>query len=127
MPELSSTTVIPSPEPQPSSSVTGMTQTVDGPETSFVSSVTTSGDAAPHDLDLYVCCQCPTTILISSTPIPGVISVKDLDALVKEKEENPKVGSTKDEGVVYLLDTILSYVPNPSIYPTFACSPTCPV
>jgi ubiquitin carboxyl-terminal hydrolase 25/28 len=57
-------------------------------------------------LDLYVCCQC-SFYCVASSLIPGVISRRLLDELIRDKREHPAVGKTKEMTLYYTVDTIL--------------------
>ncbi|KAI9510784.1 hypothetical protein F5148DRAFT_509712 [Russula earlei] len=62
-------------------------------------------------LDLYVCCQC-SFYVIASGVIPGVIPVKLLDDLVKNKMENPPPGKSGELAALTTLETILTIIEN---------------
>jgi ubiquitin carboxyl-terminal hydrolase 25 len=69
-------------------------------------------DVDPEDgegdpLDLYVCCQC-SFYVIASGVIPGVIPVKLLEDLVKNKVENPPPDKTGELAALITLETILT-------------------
>ncbi|KAF8257553.1 hypothetical protein EI94DRAFT_1774415 [Lactarius quietus] len=57
-------------------------------------------------LDLYVCCQC-SFYVIASHVIPGVISVKLLEDLVKNKVENPPLDKSGELAALIALEMIL--------------------
>jgi ubiquitin carboxyl-terminal hydrolase 25/28 len=58
-------------------------------------------------LDLYVCCQC-SFYVIASGVIPGVVPVKLLEDLVKNKMENPPPDKTGELAALITLETILT-------------------
>jgi ubiquitin carboxyl-terminal hydrolase 25/28 len=58
-------------------------------------------------LDLYVCCQC-SFYVIASDVIPGVVSVKLLEDLVKNKIENPPPDKNGELAALITLETILT-------------------
>ena len=58
-------------------------------------------------LDLYVCCQC-SFYVIASGVIPGVVPVKLLEDLVKNKMENPPPDKTGELAALVTLETILT-------------------
>jgi ubiquitin carboxyl-terminal hydrolase 25/28 len=57
-------------------------------------------------LDLYVCCQC-SFYVIASDVIPGVVPVKMLEDLVKNKMENPPPDKSGELAAFITLETIL--------------------
>jgi ubiquitin carboxyl-terminal hydrolase 25/28 len=57
-------------------------------------------------LDLYLCCQC-SFYCVASSLIPGVISRRLLDELIRDKREHPAVGKTKDMTLYYAVETLL--------------------
>lgn len=57
--------------------------------------------------DLYVCCQC-SFYVIASDVIPGVIPVKLLEDLVKNKIENPPPDKSGELAALITLETILT-------------------
>ena len=57
-------------------------------------------------LDLYICCQCSLYCILSDV-IPGVIPQRTLEALIKEKQENPQVWGTPVISLAVAIDTIL--------------------
>ncbi|KAI0045879.1 cysteine proteinase [Auriscalpium vulgare] len=63
-------------------------------------------------LDLYVCCQCSFYALASPDVIPGVLPVKYIEELVKDKTENPIVGKTGEATALTALETILTIIEN---------------
>ena len=63
-----------------------------------------TGDDEGELLDLYVCCQCSFYCVVSGV-IPGVISRKYIDEVIRDKRNNPPVGKTGDQAVVSALDT----------------------
>ncbi|KAI0275431.1 hypothetical protein BC834DRAFT_815748 [Gloeopeniophorella convolvens] len=62
-------------------------------------------------LDLYVCCQCSFYVLASDV-IPGVIPVKLLEDLVKNKTENPPLDKTGELAALITLEMILTIIEN---------------
>jgi ubiquitin carboxyl-terminal hydrolase 25/28 len=58
-------------------------------------------------LDLYVCCQC-SFYVIASDVIPGVIPVKLVEDLVKNKIENPPLDKTGELAALIALEMILT-------------------
>ncbi|KAH9973357.1 hypothetical protein BGW80DRAFT_1171982 [Lactifluus volemus] len=73
-------------------------------------------DVDPEDgegdlLDLYVCCQC-SFYVIASDVIPGVIPVKLLDDLVKNKVENPPPDKSGELAALITLEKILMIIEN---------------
>ncbi|KAI0296336.1 hypothetical protein B0F90DRAFT_1636470 [Multifurca ochricompacta] len=62
-------------------------------------------------LDLYVCCQC-SFYVIASDVIPGVIPVKLLEDLVKNKMENPPLDRNGELAALITLETILTIIEN---------------
>ena len=58
-------------------------------------------------LDLYVCCQC-SFYVIASHVIPGVVPVKLLEDLVKNKVENPPPDKSGELAALITLETILT-------------------
>ncbi|KAF8259478.1 hypothetical protein EI94DRAFT_1834394 [Lactarius quietus] len=62
-------------------------------------------------LDLYVCCQC-SFYVIASHVIPGVISVKLLEDLVKNKVENPPLDKSGELAALIALEMILMIIEN---------------
>jgi ubiquitin carboxyl-terminal hydrolase 25/28 len=60
-----------------------------------------------HRLDLYVCCQC-SFYVIASDVIPGVVPVKLLEDLVKNKIENPPPEKSGELAALIALETILT-------------------
>jgi len=58
-------------------------------------------------LDLYVCCQC-SFYVIASDVIPGVIPVKLIEDLVKNKIENPPPDKSGELAALITLETILT-------------------
>jgi hypothetical protein len=60
----------------------------------------------PLLFDLFACCHCQAGVLCSSSIIDGVIPQNVMDRLVKEKEDNPVAGRSKEAGAVLLLDTM---------------------
>ena len=58
-------------------------------------------------LDLYVCCQC-SFYVIASHVIPGVVPVKLLEDLVKNKVENPPPNKSGELAALITLETILT-------------------
>jgi ubiquitin carboxyl-terminal hydrolase 25/28 len=59
-------------------------------------------------LDLYVCCQC-SFYVIASDVIPGVVPVKMLEDLVKNKVENPPPDKSGELAAFITLETMLKY------------------
>ncbi|KAF8262773.1 hypothetical protein EI94DRAFT_1773099 [Lactarius quietus] len=62
-------------------------------------------------LDLYVCCQC-SFYVIASHVIPGVIPVKLLEDLVKNKVENPPLDKSGELAALIALEMILMIIEN---------------
>jgi ubiquitin carboxyl-terminal hydrolase 25 len=67
-------------------------------------------DVNPEDgegnlLNLYVCCQC--SYVIGSDVIPGMIPVKLLEDLVKNKVENPPLDKSGELTTLITLEKIL--------------------
>lgn len=62
-------------------------------------------------LDLYVCCQC-SFYVIASDVIPGVIPVKLLEDLVKNRMENPPLDKSGELAALITLETILTIIEN---------------
>jgi len=60
-------------------------------------------------LDLYVCCQC-SFYVIASDVISGVVPVKLIEDLVKNKMENPPPDKSGELAALITLETILRYV-----------------
>ena len=58
-------------------------------------------------LDLYVCCQC-SFYVIASHVIPGVVPVKLLEDLVRNKVENPPPDKSGELAALITLETILT-------------------
>lgn len=58
-------------------------------------------------LDLYVCCQC-SFYVIASDVIPGVIPVKLLEDLVKNKVENPPLDKSGELAALIAFEMILT-------------------
>jgi ubiquitin carboxyl-terminal hydrolase 25/28 len=66
-----------------------------------------SEDGEGDLLDLYVCCQC-SFYVIASDVIPGVIPVKLLEDLVKNKMENPPLDKSGELAALISLEMILT-------------------
>ncbi|KAH9019093.1 hypothetical protein EDB84DRAFT_1625466 [Lactarius hengduanensis] len=62
-------------------------------------------------LDLYVCCQC-SFYVIASDVIPGVVPVKLLEDLVKNRVENPPLDKSGELAALITLETILTIIEN---------------
>ncbi|KAH9033483.1 hypothetical protein EDB85DRAFT_2289382 [Lactarius pseudohatsudake] len=62
-------------------------------------------------LDLYVCCQC-SFYVIASDVIPGVVPVKLLEDLVKNRVENPPPDKSGELAALITLETILTIIEN---------------
>ena len=60
-------------------------------------------------LDLYVCCQC-SVYCLSSQVIPGVIPVKFLEDLTKDKLSHPGLNKTAHATVLMAMETFITYV-----------------
>ena len=58
-------------------------------------------------LDLYICCQC-SFYVIASDVIPGVVPVKLIEDLVKNKIENPPPDKSGEVAALITLETILT-------------------
>ena len=58
-------------------------------------------------LDLHVCCQC-SFYVVASHVIPGVVPVKLLEDLVKNKTENPPPDKSGELAALITLETILT-------------------
>lgn len=58
-------------------------------------------------LDLYVCCQC-SVYCLSSDVIPGVVPVKFLEELVKDKLSHPSLGRTPNATALTALETCVT-------------------
>jgi len=58
-------------------------------------------------LDLYVCCQC-SFYVIASDVIPGVVPVKLIEDLVKNKIENPPPEKSGELAALTTLEMILT-------------------
>jgi len=65
------------------------------------------GDGEGDLLDLYVCCQC-SFYVITSGVIPGVVPVKLLEDLVKNKVENPPLDKSGELSALITFETILT-------------------
>ena len=57
-------------------------------------------------LDLYICCQC-SFYVIASDVIPGIVPVKLIEDLVKNKIENPPPDKSGEVAALTTLETIL--------------------
>jgi ubiquitin carboxyl-terminal hydrolase 25/28 len=58
-------------------------------------------------LDLYVCCQC-SFYVVASNVIPGVVPVKLLEDLIKNKVENPPPDKSGELTALITLEMILT-------------------
>ncbi|KAG8893932.1 ubiquitin-specific protease ubp2, partial [Tulasnella sp. 403] len=65
-------------------------------------------------LDLYVCCQCQTHLIVSneSATIPSVIDSKLLRDYIQDRQHNPPPNKTGQEAVMLALETLLRIFEN---------------
>ncbi|THH27938.1 hypothetical protein EUX98_g6252 [Antrodiella citrinella] len=62
-------------------------------------------------LDLYVCCQC-SVHCVASQVIPGVVPVKFMDELTKDKQSHPALDRTPNATVMAAWETIITIAEN---------------
>lgn len=75
-------------------------------EVEFLEGNESPNSAEGRLLDLYACCQCSFYVMASGV-IPGVISKKQMEDLVREKTSHPIVGRTGEQTMILTVETIL--------------------
>ena len=63
-------------------------------------------DAEGILLSLYVCCQCSVYVMCSDL-IPGIVPVRHLEDLVRERADNPMPGQSGSDAAIVALDTTI--------------------
>ncbi|KAH7105002.1 cysteine proteinase [Auriculariales sp. MPI-PUGE-AT-0066] len=59
-----------------------------------------------------ICCRCPATALVTTEPIPGIISGPLLEKLAKERADLPVIGKTGPDMVIWAFQSICMIIEN---------------